>query len=300
MLAAVLIACAVILSWTLASGNGRYSWDRVFEAFGLRTTSQAAQMPLSVHFLDVEQGDCIIVQCGSESMLIDSGKQGNGQKIIRYLRNLNIKNLDYVVATHPDSDHIGSMAEVMETFQTSFFIMPNVSGAGYAATDLFTDLLVTAGQSGAKTIAAEAGKTYMLGDSVVTFLAPLEQYENINNMSAVIRLTYGEKTFLFMGDAEYEEEYDILRTGVSVRCDVIKAGHHGSKSSSSEELIRAAAPRYAVISVGTPNDYGHPNRDVVRRFENNGCEVLRTDYCATIVFGSDGKRLLLDMEKTVR
>lgn len=290
----------VILSWSLAKGNGRYSWDSVFEAFGLRTTSEAAKMPLSVHFLDVGQGDCIIVKSGESVMLIDSGKQGNGQKIIRYMRNLNIKQIEYVIATHPDSDHIGSMPEVLETFQPSFFMMPDVSGGEYAATDLFIGLLKTVEQSGAKSIAAEAGKSYMLGNAVFTFLAPLQRYDDINNMSAVIRLTYGEKSFLFMGDAEFEEEYDILRSGASVGCDVIKVGHHGSKSSSSEELIRASAPHYAVISVGAYNDYGHPHREVIDRFERIGCEVLRTDYCATIVFGTDGKMLLLDMEKSVR
>ncbi len=290
----------VIFSWILANGNGRFSWDGVFEAFGLRTTSQAAKMPLSVHFIDVGQGDCVIVKCGDNSMLIDSGKQGNEQKIIRYLRNLNINKIDYAVATHPDSDHIGSMSEVIETFHPSVFMMPDIRGGEYAATDLFLGLLESAEQSGAKNIYAQAGKSYMLGSAVFTFLAPLRSYADINNMSAVIRLTYGETTFLLMGDAETQEEYDILRSGVPLKCDVIKAGHHGSRSSSSEELIRASMPRYAVISVGTHNDYGHPHREVVERFEEIGCEVIRTDYCSTIVFGSDGKTLILDMKNSAK
>ena len=295
-----LVIVFTALSWSLAKGTGRYSWDSVYAAFGLRASSQAAQMPLSVHFLDVGQGDCIIVKCGDEVMLIDSGKQGNEQKIIRYMRNLNIKNIQYAVATHPDSDHIGSMEEIIETFDTDCFMMPDISGAQYAPTDLFISLLESVEQSEIKSVAAESGKSYMLGDAVFTFIAPIKQYDDVNNMSAVIKLTYGERTFLFMGDAEFEEESDIVQSVASLHCDVLKAGHHGSNSSSSEAFILAARPRYALISVGTPNDYGHPNKNVIKRFESEDCEVLRTDYCGTLVMGSDGENLLVDTEKSAR
>lgn len=267
------------------------TWDDLYSTAGLRSNIDAAKKPLSVHFIDVGQGDCIFIKAKQGNVLIDSGERGNSDTIIQYLHNLNVEKLDYIVTTHPDSDHIGSMPEVIEAFPVSHVIMPYLKKENIPTTKIFEKLVAAIDKSGAEVIAAKAGAQYNIGDVTMTVLGPVKSDDEMNNMSVVLKIEYGKTAFLFTGDAQTEEEKDIMNYGGNLKADVLKAGHHGSKNSSGIEFLNAVKPQIVIISVGRDNSYKLPNEEALERFQQIRAEVFRTDQCGTIVIGSDGKTL---------
>lgn len=272
------------------------SWSDLFSEAGLRSNSLAQKQPLSIHFIDVGQGDCIFINAEQGNILIDAGERGNSDTVIRYLRNFNVSTLDYIIVTHPDSDHIGSMPEVIEAFDVRKIVMPYIIKKNIPTTKIFEKLLYVIKSSGAKVIAATPGDKYDIGDVKITALGPVSQNEDLNNMSVVIRVELGKTSFLLAGDAEMEEELDIIKNGDTLKSDVLKAGHHGSKSSSSYEFLKAVLPHYVIISCGKENSYGHPNTEALDRFRFIGAEVFRTDKVGTIILGSNGNEITAYLE----
>lgn len=242
---------------------------------------------LVVHFIDVGQGDSEFIEFpNGKTMLIDAGEQDAGEDVVAFLNNLNVSAIDYVVATHPHSDHIGGLPAVFDAFDVKTVYMPNAVSDSYS----FELLLDKIEAEGCETIEAKQGVS-IFGDENLTaqFLAPVStEYDNLNNYSAVLKITYIDNSFLFMGDAETLSEKEITDV---ISADVIKVGHHGSKTSSSKSFINRVMPRYAVFEVGADNSYGHPNAEVVKRYEDIGAEILRTDELGTIVLESDGDSL---------
>lgn len=242
---------------------------------------------LVVHFIDVGQGDSEFIEFpNGKTMLIDAGEQDAGEEVVAYLNKLNVSAIDFVVATHPHSDHIGGLPAVFDAFDIKTVYMPNAVSDSYS----FELLLDKIEAEGCETVEAEQGVN-IFGDENLNakFLAPVStEYDNLNNYSAVLKITYIEKSFLFMGDAETLSEKEITDV---VSADVIKVGHHGSKTSSSKSFINRVMPRYAVFEVGKDNSYGHPNAEIIERYENIGAEILRTDELGTIVLESDGYNL---------
>lgn len=243
---------------------------------------------LNVHYIDVGQGDCMLIEFGDETMLIDSGERGNEQTVINYIRNEGFDSLDYVVVSHQHTDHMGSMVEVLGTFEVGQIIMPRISKASTPTNSTYTKFLKAVADNGAKVVAASAGKTYPVGEAVVTILGPLNIVDDLNNMSVVMRLDYGETSFLFTGDAEKQEEEDIIKAGYDLDCDVLKVGHHGSKSSSSYAFLELVTPETAVITCGKYNDYGHPHDAALRRIKTYTEDIYRTDVCGSVVITSNG------------
>lgn len=249
---------------------------------------------LVAEFLDVDQADCeLIFLPDGKILLIDAGNRGDGEEIVAYLKGKNISKIDYVVATHPHADHIGGMSDVIDSFEIGKIFVPRVASSDVPTTKTYEDFLTSVQNKGLKLSAAKAGTTLFEGaDYKADCFAPCsEDYKELNDYSVVIKLSYGIHSFLFTGDAESLSENEMLNAGYNLNSDVIKLGHHGSHSSSSEEFLKAVSPRYAVISCGEGNDYGHPHDETLEALANlNGPpKTLRTDLDKTIIFKADGK-----------
>lgn len=242
---------------------------------------------MEVHYIDVGQGDATLIRCGDKAMLIDAGDNSKGTKVQKYLQNLGITKLDYVIATHPDSDHIGGLDVVIYKFECDTILMTDESNDSTS----YRDLISAINSKSYKKTLPVVGQEYLLGDAIFTILAPNRAYGDLNESSIGILLQYGEKKFLFTGDAESKSEADIVARGINIDCDVYKAGHHGSKTSSSEILLNAAKPKYVVISCGEGNDYGHPHAQTLNQLRVRGIKVFRTDEQGTIVAVTDGKNI---------
>lgn len=242
---------------------------------------------LTVHYMDVGQGDAILLACGGEYMLIDAGDNNQGTAVQNYLTKQGVKTLKYVVGTHPDADHIGGMDVVLYKFDCQTVMMPDVVND----TATYRDVLDTMKAKGYRNTVPVAGRSYTLGDAGFTIAGPTKSYEDTNNNSIVIRLTHGDNSFLFTGDMEEEAEGDILSSKKSVQADVLKVGHHGSRSSSSEAFLEAVAPSYAVISCGEDNSYGHPHAKTLNALRKMGVQVFRTDEQGTVTASSNGSQI---------
>jgi len=241
---------------------------------------------LKISYINVGQGDSILIQTPSGvNALIDGGKTDQTSTVETYLRNSGVTKLDYVIATHADADHIGSLDSVIRDFNIGKVYMPNVTNTTYT----FADLLSAMQSKGLTFNRAKAGGTLDLGtDLEGDFVGPVkDSYVEGNNYSAVLHLKYGSNSFLFTGDAETESENDMIASGADLQSTVLKVGHHGSSSSTSDAFLNAVNPKYAVISVG-PNSYGHPTEEVLNRLSQHGIRVFRTDVSGSIVATSDG------------
>ncbi len=255
--------------------------------------TKPAQTELAVHFIDVGQGDSTLILCDGEAMLIDAGNNDKGTTVQLYLTKQNVSSLKYVIGTHPDADHIGGLDVILYKFDCETVIMPDkTSDSDISAT--YRDVLDTMEQRGYKNTLPIVGDTYSLGSASFTILGPSEEYGDTNNCSVAILLKHRENSFLFTGDAESEEEKDIVESGLDIDADVYKAGHHGSSSSSSPALLNAVTPEYAVISCGEGNSYGHPHAETLNHLRSMGVQVFRTDEQGSILVTSDGSSLTWD------
>lgn len=258
-------------------------------------SGQNAEGKLQVWYADIGQGDCELIQTPQgTNILIDAGDTYAGDALVQWLKDRGIQKLDIIIATHPHADHIGGMTDVLEAFPPEKFYMPQVADEQTPTTRVYESMLDKLAEQGKKISRARAG-TMVLEEEGLTleFLAPVsEEYDDLNNYSAVTRLTYGERTFLFTGDAEREVEKELLESGVNLQADVLKCGHHGSSTSTSASFLKAVAPGGAVISCGEDNDYGHPHQETLDRLEKAGVQIYRTDTQGTIRVLTDGKSLV--------
>ena len=240
---------------------------------------------MRVHYIDVKQGDSTFIEFPNDkTMLIDAGKKEQGSNVVNYIKNLGYNKIDYVVGTHPDADHIGGLATVIESFAIGSIYMPKKS----STTQTYLNLLKVIKNKGLTIHTAISGVNIISLDNLkVDIISPTKEYETSNESSAVIKIVYKNRKFLFMADATTDNEADIK---ADVESDVVKVGHHGSDSSSKEEFVQKTKAKYAVISVGE-NSYHHPYDIIVKRWENIGAEVLRTDKLGSIVISTDGNNL---------
>ena len=249
---------------------------------------------LRVHFIDVGQGDSILIQAGEQAMLVDAGTNESGSVVTEYLRSLNITKLDYLIGTHPHEDHIGGLDDVIHSFDIGTVIMPDVSHT----TQTYEDVLDALLEKNLTVTAPHPGDTYSIGDASFTVLSPSaaiaeQAAENgdLNNLSVGIRLVYGSNAFVLCGDAESDSEEAMVESGLDLKADVLKAGHHGSSTSTSDAFLAAVNPDYAVISCGKDNSYGHPHQETMDKLNAADISIFRTDEQGTVVAVSDGSSI---------
>lgn len=249
---------------------------------------------LQVHFIDVGQADSILITQGNHNMLIDAGTNEAAEIVVDYLNENNVKDLEYVIGTHPHEDHIGGLDNVINKFNITTLLLPKVT----SNTKTFKDVVKSASNKNLKLTVPKVGSKYKLGEATFEILAPnSESYDSINNYSIVIKLTYGKNKFLFTGDAETISENEILSNGADIRADLLKVGHHGSYTSTSDNFLQAINPKYAVICVGKDNKYNHPVKSVMERLKKNNIDVYRTDELGNIIVTSDGENITFNVNK---
>lgn len=248
---------------------------------------------LEIHFIDVGQGDAILIHFNSKTLLIDSGPKESASSIISYLNKYNVNTINYLIATHPHEDHIGNMAYIIKNFNILSFYSPKCKGSGKTYENMidalkYKKLKINVLKSSNSPISLDK-------DTSITILSPddknFSDKNNLNNYSAVILLKYKNTSFLFTGDAEKEAEQNILAKHSNIKADVLKIGHHGSDSSTTESFLKAISPSLAIISAGKDNPYGHPHKNTLKLLSKYKIKCLRTDIDGTIKIVSDGNRI---------
>lgn len=249
---------------------------------------------LNIHYIDVGQADSILITLNDSAMLIDAGNNVDGKDVVEYITSQNISKLDYVIGTHPHEDHIGGLDDVIQNFKIEKLLMPKAQ----TNTKTFEDVLDAAKKKKLSVTTPKIGTTYSLSDAEFTILScKNDTPENLNTTSIVIRLVFGKNSFIFCADAEIENENDMLNSKYELKSNVIRLGHHGSSTSSSEKFLKAVAPDIAIISVGKDNDYGHPHSKITKRLDRLRIKTYRTDLNGTIILSSDGENINIQLQK---
>lgn len=254
------------------------------------TRIQSVNAPVKVHFIDIGQGDAIFLEINDKNILIDAGEAEHAQTIMDYLRTYDVETLDMVFLTHPHEDHIGGMGEVLAGFDIGEFYMPHKE-------------IVTRSYERMTAALADKNKTinYIQGGMEFEFqngirlsiLSPnRESYLNPNNYSPIMRLSIGNNAFLFTGDAEELIETEVIQTGADISADILKAPHHGSKTSSSLAFLEKVSPKYIVVTSEMGNDHNLPSPEILERYREIGAKTLLTEEMGSIVFSADGKEVI--------
>lgn len=249
---------------------------------------------LQIHYINVGQADCALITLGDKTMLVDAGDEEHDDTVVQYLKAHNITELYYAVGTHPHEDHIGGLDSVIREFEINTLLMPNAEHDSPS----FESVLDAMEDKNLQAESPKIGDTYAFGDAEFTILNSVDSTpENLNNASIVLRLVYGEQSYIFTGDAEKAVEYQMMDSGLTLKSNVLKVGHHGSTTSSLEKFVLAVDPDIAVISVGADNSYGHPHEKIVNRLNRLNIKTYRTDLNGTIIISTDGKYNYFTVEK---
>ena len=247
---------------------------------------------MEVHYIDVGQGDSILIRVNNKVLLIDSGPKNSKSKLTKYLNSLNIKNIDYLIATHPHEDHIGNISTIINNYKVNKFYSPKVT----TNTKTFEKIVSTLKNNNLKiTILDNTTSSINLGNNTsVKVYSPIEDFkdDNLNNYSPIIKITFGKTSFLFTGDAEEYVEKQVVNNVSNLSSNVLKLGHHGSSSSTCKEFLDAVNPDIAIITVGIDNEYGHPHNEVLDLLKSYKIKTYRTDNDSSIILISDGKNIL--------
>lgn len=251
--------------------------------------SIAATPTMKVHFINVGQGDATYIKMpGGEDVLIDGARQGQGDEVIAYLKKMKVDDIEIMISTHPDADHLGGLDEVLKAYRVESVYAPKVAHT----TDAYANFLKAVKAEKLTIKTAKVGVKLPLKTVTAKFVGPVREYgkSDLNNWSAVLHVTYNQNKFLFTGDAEKASESDMVKAKQTLLADVIKVGHHGAKTSSNADFLKVVKPKYAVISVGK-NAYGHPTAEVLNRYKPYKSLVYRTDQKGNIIFTSTGTKI---------
>ncbi len=249
---------------------------------------------LKVHFIDVGHGDSMLVECNGEFMLIDAGESYAGPTVISYLQNLGVEKLDIVVSTHPHTDHMTGFTTVLQEFTLGKVYRSHRT----SEEPFYLNFISILKEQNITPAVLRAGTSFTLGKATVTVVGPVQQYSNVNNDSLVLMIEFGSNRFLLTGDMEQMAENDLIASGVDLKADVLKLGHHGSNTSTSAAFLDAVQPKYGIISVGSKNAHNLPDEGPLFRMEERSITVYRTDTMGTIVATSDGTNITFTQELT--
>ena len=250
---------------------------------------------MTVHFIDVGQADCALVECDGEFMIIDGGNVGDGQMVVSYLKQMGVETLEAVVCSHAHEDHVGGLPAVLSVFDAETVYAPVT---GYD-TKVFRDFVSKTEANAGKITVPAPGDQFHLGSATCTVLGPVKEYEDPNHTSIVLKVSYGDSDFLFTGDSEVGPENDMIDywgQNFNWEMEVLKVGHHGSDTSSGYRFVYEVSPTYGVISVGEDNDYGHPHEEPLSRLKDAGLLIFRTDYLGHVIARTDGKEISFTWE----
>lgn len=254
---------------------------------------------LSIHYIDVGQGDSeLICFNDGEVMLIDTGTNENSSSLINYLNSQNVEKIDYMVLTHPHEDHIGGACAVLNNFTVKNAYLPKIDENMVPTTRTYEKTLEALINKQVNVIEGKAGTDIKTNENTsAQIIGPnSEGYDDLNNYSIVIKLTHKNKSFLFMGDAQNKSEKEIF-SKYNLKADVLKCGHHGSRTSTGKEFIKRVAPSYVIISCGKNNRYGHPHEQTLKKLENAKVKVYRTDLNGNIVINLKDQEMTIKTEK---
>lgn len=242
-----------------------------------------------VDFIDVGQGDCTLLRTSESVILVDAGEAGEAENVISYLKEKGVTKIDCCIATHPHSDHIGGLPDVFREFNIDTVIMPDIDEK-YEPTTRTYESFLTELENVGNIIPVLGADVFEFGDLKVEILGPFKQYDDLNDMSVVAKISYGATAVMLTGDAEITAEDDMLKVyGADYSAQLLKAGHHGSRTSTSDKWLSKVNPQYAVFSCGLDNDYGHPHKEIQDKFDDCGIRYYRTDLSGHVCFESDGK-----------
>ncbi len=286
VLCILLIAVSAFI--TFGESLGIPSWNKVFSFFGIYADLGDE---FSASFLDVGSADACCIRCNDKNILIDSGTSVSYDKLSAYLKRNNFKSFDAVIISHPDSDHIGGMTKLLEDFKVDRIYMPKLPEELVPETNEYKSFYNSAKENNIEIIYPEIQSEIKIGDMSINFISPVKQYNNRNDNSLVFKIIYGETSFLFTGDISEKVEEDLLNSDIELKSDVLKIAHHGSKSSSTEEFLKAVSPQMSVVSVGESDDT-LPDYETMVRINHYSDSLYRTDKDKTIVITSDGDKLI--------
>ena len=293
----VILFFALVICFLIEFSDNSKNWNHISKAVTVNQNVIEEAGKFYLHFIDVGQAECELLKCNDDTVLVDAGDVDSFEKISSYLDSQNVKELDYLIITHMHSDHMGSAKEVIEKYKPENIIMTRLTESVTPTTDIYKELLEVLSECDSKIIAAKPGNSYELDSFSFVILAPNKNYEELNNTSVVIKAYFGDTTYLLQGDAETESEKDILSNGFEVNADVLKLGHHGSKTSTCADYLNAVKPQVAVVNCGKENKYNHPNNETLDKLESRGIHCFRTDKNGNIVIKSDGKAISVITER---
>ena len=258
----------------------------------VKQTINESSSNLKIYFVDVGQADCILINDNNEYGLIDAGNNEDGEKIVKYFKDLGITKFKYVFGTHAHEDHIGGMDNIIENFQIEHFYMPDT----ITTTRTFEEVLDALEEKNIAFETPEEDENLTFSDTVFKVLHVGKDKRDLNDTSIVLKLTYKNTSYLFMGDATSSVEKAILDK--DIKSDVLKVGHHGSQYSSTISFLKKVSPKYAIIEVGKNNSYNHPKEVTLKKLEDLGTKIYRTDEDGTIILTSDGENMSFETVKT--
>jgi len=298
-----------LLLVTLISGCGNNQKD-IFQSESLETEksdTEAASEPvttesatpycsleqapitddMAVHFLDVGQGLSVFVQSGGRSLIYDGGDRSTSSYVVAYLKDQGITDIDYLISSHYDSDHLAGLIGCLNAFEVH-----NVIGSDYEHDrKLYSSFMNTVAAKGLEVQHPSVGTEYTFGNGKFTVFSPASIGTDSNANSVVVKLENGENSFLLTGDAEHNAESVMCSSGLVLESDVLSIAHHGSATATSYDFLKQVLPEYAVISCGQDNQYGHPDRDTMDKLYSMEIDVYRTDKQGTIIAISDGQKI---------
>lgn len=290
------LALAAALTLSLAGcqdllvllGEGGYSASST-----VQTQTPAEGSSFSVNFIDVGQALSVLVTCDGQSMLYDGGNVADGSLVVSYLESAGVTRLEYVICSHAHEDHVGGLAAVLAKFPAGHVYSPVTQND----TQCFQDFVKYTQQQGLNVEIPAVGTSWQLGSATVQVLGPVAQYDDTNDTSLVLRIDYGQTSFLLTGDMEQKAESDLVNSGANLDVDVLQVGHHGSETSTGYVFLNSVLPEVGVISVGEGNSYGHPSENTLSRLRDAGVDVWRTDLAGTVTITSDGTNYTVSSEK---